>query len=84
MEREVVKEIGDLLNGRVVGSGGTHRTFGSGLRRLFRLRGFGYFSRWACLGPTLSLGVDFVALPFFPVVSRSLRVGLVATSREWV
>jgi hypothetical protein len=35
----------------------------------------------ACLGPTLTLGVDFVALPFLPVVSRSLRVGLKATGQ---
>jgi hypothetical protein len=35
----------------------------------------------ACLGPTLTLGVDFVFLPFLPVVSRSFRVGLGATGR---
>jgi hypothetical protein len=34
-----------------------------------------------CLGPTLTLGVDFVALPFLPVVSRSLRVGLETTGQ---
>jgi hypothetical protein len=32
-----------------------------------------------CFGPTLTLGVDFVVLPFLPVVSRSFRVGLEAT-----
>jgi hypothetical protein len=36
----------------------------------------------ACLGPTLTLGVDFVVLPFLPVVSRSFRVRLGATGRE--
>jgi hypothetical protein len=33
----------------------------------------------ACLGPTLTLGVDIAILPFLPVVSRSLGAGLGAT-----
>jgi hypothetical protein len=30
----------------------------------------------SCLGPTLTLGVDFAVLPFLPVVPTSFRVGL--------
>jgi hypothetical protein len=30
----------------------------------------------SCLGPTLTLGVDFNVLPYFPVVSTTFRVGL--------
>jgi len=33
----------------------------------------------ACLGPTLTLGVVFAVLPFFPVVSTTFRVGLGVT-----
>ena len=33
----------------------------------------------ACLGPTLTLGIDFAVLPFFPAVSTTFRVGLGVT-----
>jgi hypothetical protein len=43
--------------------------------------GLGTLVAGACLGPTLTLGVDFVVLPFLPVVSSSFRVGLGATGQ---
>jgi len=36
----------------------------------------------ACLGPTLTLGLDFAVLPYFPVVSTTFRVGLGVTGLE--
>ena len=62
----------------MVGSGGSHRFHGSGLRRLSKLRGF-VLVAGACLGPTLTLGFDFAVLPFFPVVFTTFRVGLRVT-----
>jgi hypothetical protein len=63
----------------VVGSGGATGILSVVCEGCLGFAFLGTLVAGTCLGPTFTVGVDFVVLPFLPVVSRSFRVGLEAT-----